>query len=268
MIASDFEFDGEYLSDYGFVICNTDQSSGFEAINSNPQMNFECVEFINGKLFGLIAAKYNDKISFQFQICKYEKTFTTLLPICTSELRNIKRWLNRPTFKKFKLLQPEWSNIYMEGSFNISEELGFDGNIYILNLTFESNRPFALSEPITYKTELSKAPLLYTIIDISDEIGHIYPDIKITCLQDDDLEIKNSNENRVTIVRNCKNGEIITFSKELLVSSSNKDHKVQNDFNYIFPRISNSYKNRNNILTFSIPVKMELTYSPYVKVVS
>lgn len=54
---------------------------------------------------------------------------------------------------------------------------------------------------------------------------------------------------------------------KILFSTSNPEHKIQNDFNYIFFRIANSYENRMNMLTFSLPVMAEITYSPYVKVV-
>lgn len=268
MIATDFEFDGECLKDHGFIICNSEQSSGLETINSTPQLTINSVKLMNGKLFELTSVEYEDKVTISFQICKYEKNLITLLPICDYEIREIKRWLCRHTYRRFKLIQPEWSNIYMEGIFNVSEELGFDGKVYVLNLTFESNRPFAIHDPVTYKINATTDNLSYVITDISDEIGYIYPDMKITCLQSGTLEITNSNELRKTVIKNCTANENIFFTKELLLSSSIKNHKIQNDFNYTFLRISNSYRNRKNILTFSMPLKIELTYSPYVKVVS
>jgi len=155
----------------------------------------------------------------------------------------------------------------MEGSFNISDNLGFDGKIYVLDITFISNRPFALHDPITYRIKTSEANEKYILIDNSDEIGYIYPNMEVMCLESGNLEITNSNENRTTIIKNCLKDEVITFSKELLFHSSILEHIIQNDFNYIFLRISNSYKNRKNILTFSMPVKAEISYSPYVKAV-
>lgn len=155
----------------------------------------------------------------------------------------------------------------MEGSFNV-KNVECMGKVYMLELTFISNRPFALHEPITYNFTTSASDKKFTIFDISDEIGHIYPDIEIKCLKAGNLEILNSNENRTTIIKNCKEGEIITFTQELLMKTSSSSHKIQNDFNYQFLRISNSYLNRKNTLTFSIPVQVSLQYTPYVKAVS
>ena len=264
MIATDFEFDGEYLRNWGFMICNMDQD-GFKTVTSDSQISFDNVSLMHGKLFELTTSKYNNNLSISFQICKRSDK-SILTPITAQESREIKRWLNRPTFKKFKLLQPYWHDIYMMGSFNV-ENIMCGGKILLLNLTFTSNRPFALHEPITYYIKTSAENENYLFFDNSDEIGYIYPNIKITCLQDGDLNITNSNENRTTIINNCSSGEEIIFLENLVFSTSDQEHKIQNDFNYIFFRIANSYGNRKNVLTFSLPVIVELTYSPYVKAV-
>jgi len=267
MLAKDFQFDGEYLRNWGFMICSTEDHSGFESISRDSNLKFNNVSFHQGKLFELTTSEYEDRVEISFQICKYTKTLDRIPEISVYELREIKRWLCQPTFKKFRLIQPEWDNIYMEGSFNISDNLGFDGKIYVLDITFISNRPFALHDPITYRIKTSEANEKYILIDNSDEIGYIYPNMEVMCLESGNLEITNSNENRTTIIKNCLKDEVITFSKELLFHSSILEHIIQNDFNYIFLRISNSYKNRKNILTFSMPVKAEISYSPYVKAV-
>lgn len=265
MIATDFEFDGEYLRNWGFMICTIDQN-GFKSINSDSQISFDNVSLMRGKLFELTTSTYGKELSLPaFQICKLSDD-SILSPISAHEAREIKRWLNRPVFKKFKLIQTYWHDIYMMGSFNV-ENVMCGGQIFLLNLTFTSNRPFALHEPITYRINTSTENESYMFFDSSDEIGYIYPDIKITCLQDGDLSITNSNENRVTIIKNCTANEEIIFSQNLTFSTSNPEHKIQNDFNYIFFRVSNSYEDRKNILTFSLPVTVEITYSPYVKAV-
>lgn len=264
MIATDFEFDGEYLSNWGFMICSMDQN-GFKTTNSDSQISFENVSLMRGKKFELTTSKYNGELSFPFQICKSSDN-STLMPISPHEAREIKRWLNRSTFKKFKLIQPYWHDIYMMGSFNI-ENIMCGGQIFLLELTFTSDRPFALHEPVTYHIETSIENESYMLFDISDEIGYIYPYMKITCLQNGDLTITNSNENRTTVVKNCSQNEEIIFSENLVFSTSNSEHKIQNDFNYTFLRISNSYEDRKNVLTFSLPIKAEITYSPYIKAV-
>lgn len=266
MLAIDFQYAGEYLKDWGFLILDPERNSGFTTIDSDSQLSFNTVNMLNGKLFALTKSEYEDRIEIKFCICKSFCQKKVPVPITLDESRELKRWLNQPTYKKFKLIQPDWADIYMEGSFNVNN-IEFNGKVYFLELTFISNRPFALHEPVTYKTTLSSSNLIYKFFDSSDEIGHIYPELKIKCLKSGELRIENSNENRVTLIKNCTVGEIITFTPELLISTTNPTHKIQNDFNYVFLRVSNSYRNRLNKLTFSIPVEMELSYSPYVKAV-
>lgn len=265
MLAYDFEYDGEYLKDWGYIICNGDSSGELETINSDSQLTFDTISQFHGKKFELATSHYDDHIEITFQICKFSCD-KGIIPMSVYETRELKRWLNRPVFHRFKLIQPNWADIYMEGSFNINN-IELNDQVYFLELTFISNRPFALHEPVKYEFQISNQNKTYSFYDMSDEIGYIYPDIEITCLSDGDLEINNSNENRTTIIRNCLQNEVISFTKDLLLSSSIPSHKIQNDFNYIFFRISNSYGNRKNILTFSKPAKVKIEYSPYIKAV-
>lgn len=105
-------------------------------------------------------------------------------------------------------------------------------------------------------------------IDINDtsyEEGYIYPYTEITVIEDGDLDIYNALENRHTIIKNCIAGEVITMDYPI-ISSSISSHSIQNDFNWKFFRVANSYNNSRNDLTFSIPCTMKIKYSPIVKV--
>ena len=82
------------------------------------------------------------------------------------ETRELKRWLNRPEFHRFKLIQPDWADIYMEGSFNVNN-IEFKEQTYLLELTFISNRPFALHEPIKYEFQTSNTNKTFSFFDCS-----------------------------------------------------------------------------------------------------
>ena len=59
-------------------------------------------------------------------------------------------------------------------------------------------------------------------------------------------------------------GEIITIDYPIITSSIS-EHKIQNDFNWKYFRIVNTFKTGRNNLSISIPCKIEMTYSPIVK---
>lgn len=266
MQAKDFEYDGEYLKNWGMMICSTDNDGGMTTVSSDSQLTFNNTSIMNGKVFPLISSVYEDRIEITFQIGKYSCSKGMFLPISLQESKELKRWLNRPTYHKFKLIQTGWQDIYMEGSFNVSN-IEICGELYFLELTFISNHPFALHEPIKHKCTLQSSSDSYSFLDISDEIGHIYPQLKIKCLQDGNLILRNSNESRETIFNNCKKNEIITVTPEFIISSSDITHPIQDDFNYSFFRIANQYGKRKNTISSSIPIELEFTYSPYVKAV-
>ena len=51
-----------------------------------------------------------------------------------------------------------------------------------------------------------------------------------------------------------------------MISSSLDSHKVQNDFNWAFFRLENTFRDKKNKITLSLPCTVKITYSPIVKV--
>lgn len=265
MKAFDFEYNGKLLSDYGFVICSFG-NKGLETISNGSKISFNTAPMFNGRKHILTQSKYDECIEANFSICKDScKTLSgDVEPITLEEQSDIMRWLNRKSFKKFKLIQEEYEDIYFEGSFNI-DRYELDGSVYGFELHLVTNRPFALYEPITYRFTTTSDNLSYSLTDISDEIGSLYTKVEILCKSDGDLIITNNVENRETRIDNCINGEII-YMEYPIISTSIPSHKIQNDFNYNFFRISNTEDKIVNDITFSIPCEVELTYSPIKKV--
>ena len=108
--------------------------------------------------------------------------------------------------------------------------------------------------------------------DTSYEEGYIYPQMKIVIDNIDDrpvnernLTIHNSIENRDTYIANCKSGEVITLDYPV-IQSSDSSHNIQNDFNWTFFRVANTYDNSRNDLVVSLPCSITIKYSPIVKV--
>lgn len=104
-----------------------------------------------------------------------------------------------------------------------------------------------------------------SINDTSYEEGYIYPYTEITVLEDGDLNIHSILEDRDTIVYNCVANEIITMDYPI-IQSSLSSHSIQNDFNWNFFRVANTYENSRNDLITSIPCEIKIKYSPIVKV--
>ena len=262
MKSFDFEYDGIRLSDKGFIICKFG-SNGIETVSNGSYITFNTVSTMRGAKCELTSSEYSDCLKTSFQICKHPCIIDDK-EITISELREIMQWLNRKEFHKFKLLDAEYTNIFFEASFNISK-IEYDGKTYGLELELFTNRPYALQEPILLYLENTMANGQKQIFSKSDEEGYIYPDMQITIAADGDFEFYNALEDRTMRIANCKAGEIINVSYPM-IESSLKTHKIQNDFNWKFFRIANTFRTRVNDITISLPCTIKMKYSPIIKV--
>lgn len=267
MYACDFEYDGQYLSDYGFVICNFGGTSGLETVSAGSKITFNTVSRHRGKIFSLAGTQYDECITGTFSICKNPEKYNDLR-IVNDEYRDIMRWLNRREFLKFQLLDEEDKErepCYYEASFNIEKVL-VDKVLYGLELTMITNKPFGCGPERSVTWDIDDTSKSYVISDVSDEIGYTYPSIVITCRETGHLTLRNETDNCTMVIKNVSAGEVITIDgpTHMIVSSLNS-HKIHDDFNFEFLRIGNTINNRDNRISVSLPCKLELAYSPIIK---
>lgn len=262
MKAFDFEYDGIKLSDKGFAICYFG-GKGLDTVSNGSVITFNTVPTLNGSKHKLISTQYDECLSATIQICK-NSCSGDVMEISSSDFRELTKWLNRKKFLKFKILDEDHIDLYYEASFNISR-IELDGKLYGLELEVITNRPFALKEPRVINIKNIVEHGKYSINDTSYEEGYIYPYMEITIEQGGILEIHNAIEDRKTTIKNCIAGEIITMDYPI-IKSSELSHNIQNDFNWNFFRIANTYENSRNDLTVSLPCSIKIKYSPIVKV--
>ncbi|MBQ8206417.1 MAG: hypothetical protein IJZ77_03060 [Bacilli bacterium] len=262
MMFYDFEYDGINLSNKGFIICKFD-SGGIETVSNGSNITFNTVSTRNGAKHELVSSVYEECLTTTFQICKHP-CLTKRKDISIVELRDIMRWLNRKEFYKLKFIHDEYMNIFFEASFNV-KKIEYCGKVYGLELEVITNKPYALHEPIYHTIKNEMANGKKSISNVSDEDGYIYPKMEIEISEDGDFELFNAFENRTMRILNCKAGEIINIDYPI-IESSNQLHKIQNDFNWKFFRISKSINKRVNDLIISIPCIIKLKYCPVVKI--
>lgn len=262
MKAKDFSYDGKKLSDFDMVICNFG-SKGLETLSNGSHITFNTASVLDGSKHKLLSTQYEECLKTTIQICK-NSCVTDVTEISAIDFRNLAKWLNRKKFLKFKILDEDYIDLYFEASFNINR-IEFGGKIYGLELEVITNRPFALKEPRTIIIDNNYKNNTHSISDTSHEEGYIYPYTEIIIKEDGDLNIYNDIENRNTIITNCVKNEIITMDYPV-IKSSVSSHMIQNDFNWNFFRVANTYENSKNNLTISIPCTIKIKYSPIVKV--
>lgn len=263
MTATDFEYDGLLLSDLGFMICQFDESTGFNTSSAGSILDVTTIMQNSGRKHLLVNSKYNERCEPEFSICKKDGT-----QVSTDEFAFIMHWLNRPQFSELTILTPEWQRIHFMCVFNVNK-VEHRGKIIGFKLTAITNSAFGCGDPIQLDFEISESNGTQDILDESDEIGYEYPDyLKIVCNSAGDLVISNSMEaSRKSIFSGCVAGETIEINGKTMEVSSTSDSNIYDRFNYNYPRIENTALNSINSFTFSLPCSVSLTYTPTRKVV-
>lgn len=244
------------------IICHFG-SGGLETVSDGSEITFNTISTLNGQKHELASVQYEGCLETTIQICKHSCA-KGVQEITAIEHRELTKWLNRKRFLPFKILDKDYMDLYFEASFNISR-IEIDGRLFGLELQVITNRPFALQEPKTITIKNTTLNGGHSINDTSHEEGYIYPYTQITINQSGDLKIYNAIEDRSTYIGNCIAGEVITMDYPV-IQSSISSHNIQNDFNWNFFRVANTFENSRNDLTISIPCTIKIIYSPIVKV--
>lgn len=269
MKAKDFLYGERTLSSFGCVICNFG-NKGLETIDG-AEITFNTISSFGGSKYNLTSTQYESCLESTIQICKYSCK-TNIQEISPTEYREISRWLNRKKFLKLKIFDEQYIDIYYYATVASINRIEIDGRLMGLELHIITDSPHAFKEPkvlVRKNPDGENGEWNCSISDISYEEGFIYPYTEITIgdigADKGNLSIYNALENRETYIANCTTGEIITMDYPI-ITSSDSSHKIQNDFNWNFFRVANTYKNNRNDLTISIPCTIKIKYSPIVKV--
>lgn len=264
MNVTDFEYNGERLSDYGFMLCSFD-SGGLETVSSGADITFNQIKPSGSNYFYDTSSTYEESYASQpFQICKNpcvnEDTF--LSPI---EVSALQRWLCRKEYHKFKILKNGYEHIFWNGKFT-SKQINLGNNIIGLELTLHTNAPFAFTDEVKIEADCSNN-FSFDIYDSSDEEGYIYPNLIITLLEDGNFTLTNDFCNETMHIANCsKNETIKLYGKEQIIITDSVHTSLSSDFDYNFPKIYNTYENNKNTFTCNKKCKITIFYSPIIKV--
>ena len=263
MKAKDFKFNDRTLSSFGCIIVNFDGGKGLEVVEG-AEITFNTISSLNGSLHHLVSSQYESCLETTIQIAKYSCS-TGIQELTATEHRNLTRWLSQKKFVKFKLLDEDHIDLYYMANVASIGRIELDGRLIGLELNIVTNSPHAFKEPKTIMITNTKTNGKHSINDTSYEEGYIYPHMEIKVAESGDLTIHNAIENRESIIKNCVQDETIIMDYPIITSSL-QSHNIQNDFNWNFFRVANTYENSRNDLTISIPCSIKIKYSPIVKV--
>lgn len=262
-MVTDFIFDGQALSDWGYMLCS------FDAINLEKatvsDITFDTIKSALSDVSKKVSASYNDNLNTTIQICKNMCDNSIDEYLTKEDISEMTKWLCRKDYKFLQFLNDKDDDeIFYEVQNKVNKVMLGD-NCIGLEIIITSNRPYAVTNEFFRKIEF-QANKTKNIIAYSDDEGYVYPDVIITLKEDGDLKINNAFEDRNTVIKNCVTGEVITFNAEVLQISSNKEHDFASDFNYNFLRLCNTFKENINKITSNLACTMEIRYRGIRKV--
>lgn len=263
MNAVDFTYDGIKLSSFGFIIASFDSRIKTGEATTDSIRTFDSVSLFGGAYKPFISTVYKDALVMKWQICKNPCIYDDAnIIIATDEMRSLKQWLSRPTPHKLTIDDDEYNGMHWDGSFNV-EEVCFGDMRLGATLTFTCNRPFALGDECNYEGEIEADSSIH-IENTSDDIGYLFPTMVIKCLESGTLQLTNVVDGRITEIKNVVEDEVLTFSEQLVCSSSVNDH-IGDDYNFKPLRLWKDYSNGDNEIQSNLHIAYQISYKPAIK---
>ena len=272
MHACNFEYDGQLLSDFGFIVCSFDTASDVSAVQTGSEISFETAPVQRGKRFYNVGTQFKTCLSATFQICKDTSANDGDEMIIThADFRRLSRWLNRREFLWFHFfdldVRPEVEQPWFRASFTLTK-IDFGSDTIGVELKMVTDSPFGYGQPINKTLSFTALEPSVVFRDQNDEIGDTYPELTITCDGSGTLTLSNDLTGCSFEVENCSANEVLHLSGEsMMISTDSVTHALTlaNDFNYDFFSFGNTYDTRENTITASIPCTVEISYRPILK---
>jgi len=113
LYALDFEYDGRRLSDYGFIICDFNFSSGATNASIGSKITFNKVSRHHGRTHSLLSTQYDEMLTSTFHICKNPNIFDAdEMEISYEEYTELIRWTHCLHGLKSKINHKDYRNSF------------------------------------------------------------------------------------------------------------------------------------------------------------
>lgn len=245
-ISNDFYFNGQKLSDYGFIICDFGDNDGMKNASAGSAIEYNTSKPPRSHEWMDIGGEYSEPLEFEIAICKnpdaldegeYNNGYLTI-----AEERKISKWLKQNQgFQEFYFVPTE---IGQETIFFFARITGFESvricsSIVGYKLTITTNAPFGFSEEKVTEIVGSSSTSVQKIIDVdSDERDHIFPKITVFTDTPGDVYIDNVSNESSTYLYNLTTNETVIIDKAHIGIKTNADHNIIANFNKRWLRLS------------------------------
>lgn len=253
MLITDFKFDGTRLSDLGYMVCSFDGVDGFQTHESGVEISFTKIPKNRGRKFVIVDAQYENVFTTEISFCKKDGGVFT-----EQECGNVYKWLGKLKYSDLTVTSETISEgtassgTTFVGTFNSIHQVLHRKKTIGFTATFMGESLFARKSKRSVFGIGSTTNV--TLNSRSDVTGFLYPtEFTFRCGESGTMRITNSISGRNTVIKNCSAGETISFNFDnWTVESSDGNHDIYNNFNFVFPRIETTDSTGENIFSFSL----------------
>lgn len=259
--AEDAVFNNKSLSDFGFMLCEFDGNGSLNKNSVGSTIDLKTVKIKNN--WKVTSSEYKEAVTFSITICK--KDFSQISPL---EQATINRYFIRKDGYKFlQFIMKEYEQIYFNVMCTDIKTISVGNIDHGLELTFISDAPYGYGKEEKYTIDVGGSSMVKNVfIDMSDEVGETYPNLKIEVYQDSAVNMTNELTNCNFMLKNCVGGEIITVNTTTGEITSTRRGNVVKDFNYNWFSFGNTYEKRNNPIMLTGRSKVTMFYRQIRKV--
>lgn len=259
MDALDFIYNGQALSDYGFIIA----SFGDDGTVTPGGITYTTTNVPNNDRKYISSMQYDSTIVFEFAIAKFD-CMKKAEPIDRYEESAIRKWLEcEDGYHDLYFRQEDFENIYYRAYFTVTPQI-IAGRTYGYKLVATTDNVYAYDVECENEFDM-EADIEYSLITFSDKCGYIYPKIEITPFESGDLKLDITANDEIqssSVFRNVVANQTFKLDCQLK-KVENMDF---NNFNLIFPRLLQGHDDTFNTITASIPCHIKISYVPRKKI--
>ena len=101
MYCTDFEYDGQRLSDYGCAVCHISGTADLNVVSLGSKITFNTINMVHQNKFKLMSTQYNETYTATFEIAKFDCSDRDNYVFSSAEIAKLTRWLNKKTYNKY-----------------------------------------------------------------------------------------------------------------------------------------------------------------------
>lgn len=262
--AESFVLNGIPCEKYGLMICDFDMNNGKNESTAGSEIELKTSKIPMSNKWTLYNSNYSKPLEFKITVCKMDKTSIHIL-----EQSAINRWLSsiQNSYQWFQFVQSDYEGIFFRVKCTEINNISISNINYGMEIAFICDAPYGYSQEYTTVYSGTNDGINVTFIDNSDDIGELFPLMRLNVKNDGDISICNNltmdidDTNTWFKIKNCKKGEVVTVDCEKeIITTTLPSHKIYNDFGWIWFSFYNNLNTRRNNLTILGDVEVTFTY--------